>query len=88
MKRLTLLGLLTLLLALPGCGYAQQTWSHFKSSMFTLPRTVTLYSATGEVLKKWQVSSKVEDGGGSCRFLLPDGRAVIISGTYVVEQSR
>lgn len=61
-------------------------WSHQKSDWLGLHREVRLYSDDGNVIASWTGQFKVEDRGGSARFVLDNGKAVMISGTYVVEE--
>jgi hypothetical protein len=77
-----------LCLASAGCTERQrQDISHFKSDLIGLNRTITLYSADGKPIKEWKGRFKVEVQGGTARFL-HDGKAVIISGTYVIEETK
>ncbi len=77
--------LLAVMVLLPGCAGCQQEMSHLKSRVTGLKRHVTLYSNTGAVIKEWNVDCQVEDTGGSCRFLTPEGKAVVMSGTWLIE---
>lgn len=71
-----------------GCTERQrQDISHFKSDLVGLKRTVTLYSADGKPIREWKGRFKVEVSGGVARFL-DDGKAVMISGTYVIEETK
>ncbi len=73
-------------LVLASCTERQrQDLSHWKSDLVGLKRTITLYSNDGKPIKKWKGRFKVEINGGSARFIV-DGRAVIISGTYIIEE--
>jgi hypothetical protein len=79
---------LILLLSLSGCTERQrQDWSHWKSDLVGLKRTVTLYADNGTPIKSWKGRFKVDVGGGTARFL-HEGRAVIISGTFIIEESK
>ena len=56
-------------------------------SEFTgLHRRITLYGPDGTKLKEWETTAKVEDQGGSCWFLNADGKAVTVSGNFVIEE--
>ncbi len=77
---------LMMLLFLSGCTERQrQDWSHWKSDLVGLKRTVTLYADNGTPIKSWNGRFKVDAGGGTARFL-HDGRAIIISGTFIIEE--
>ena len=69
---------------LSGCAMIN-TVKHAQSSWIGLNRTITLYSGDGQIIKQWQTRSKVEDQGGSAYFLV-DGKAINISGTYIIEE--
>jgi len=71
-----------LLFNTPGC---QNTISHMKSSVVGLNREITLYNASGNIIKQWTTDAKVEDAGGSCRFIF-NGKVVTISGTFIIEE--
>jgi hypothetical protein len=61
-------------------------FKHGQSTMFGLHRKITLYSAAGLPIREWDVRSKVEDNGGTCYFITHDNKAVIIAGTFVIEE--
>ena len=65
----------------------RQSISHWKSDLVGLKRTVTLYANNGQVIKSWKGRFKVEVSRGTARFL-NDGRAIIISGTYIIEEDQ
>jgi len=69
-----------------GCQDIRQSYSHTKSSLLGLHRRITLYTAGGAVLKEYRIKGTVEDYGGTVRFLTDDGNAVIVSGTFIVEE--
>ena len=64
----------------------QQRISHAESRAIGLDRTITLYSNDGKPIKSWKGRVQVELEGGAARFIL-HGKAVTISGTYVIEQN-
>lgn len=80
---LVLLGVLYLYMSLPT---VQQQVSHWKSETIGLNRTITLYSNDGKPIKTWTGRVQVEIQGGAARFIL-GGKAVIIAGTYVIEEN-
>jgi hypothetical protein len=67
---------------LEGC---QQTRSHMTSSVIGLDRVVTLYANDGSVIKQYKGRFQVEVVGSTARFIA-DGRAVTISGTFLIEE--
>ncbi len=76
-----------LMLSAVGCTESQRNQiSHIKSDLIGLDRVVTLYNDHGGVIKTWKGDFKVEVLGSSARFLDEDGNAVIISGTFVIEE--
>jgi len=64
----------------------QQRISHAQSKAVGLDRTITLYSNDGKPIKSWKGRVQVELEGGAARFIL-HGKAVTISGTYVIEEN-
>jgi hypothetical protein len=75
--------LLVTLMWTKGC---QAEYSHYKSKFVGLNRVVTLYAGDGKVIASWSGDLYVEDKGGTVRFVKPDGKAVTLSGTFVVEE--
>lgn len=86
MKYLILIVLALAIFALCGCEDIKHEVSHIKSSVIGLNRTVTLYAVDGSPIKVWQGGMKVETETGIARFIY-EGKAVIISGTYVIEEN-
>lgn len=69
-----------------GCTESQrQGISHWKSDLIGLKRTITLYSYNGQPIKQWKGRYKVEVSGGTARFM-DDGKAIIISGIFLIEE--
>jgi len=89
MKRIALALLLclmlTVVLILDGCAGCEQDWSHAKSYVSGLSRTITLYDCSGNAIKTWDIDGTVEDQGGSFRFMY-EGKAITVSGTVVIEE--
>ncbi len=73
-------------LFLSGCGSGQNMLKHMHSSLTGLNRNIKLYDANGKVLGEWDVSSKVEDNGGTCYFIDKNGKAVTIAGTFIIQE--
>jgi hypothetical protein len=64
----------------------QQRISHAESRAIGLDRTITLYANDGKPIKSWKGRVQVEVEGGAARFIV-QGKAVTISGTYIVEEN-
>lgn len=86
MKRICLLLLAVLCLPFAGCAGCQNDMKHAWSDVAGLDREIVLYDAYGHPIRQWRTRAKVEDEGGTCYFLDADGKAVIISGTFVIEE--
>lgn len=69
---------------LTGCGF-QNTLKHTQSSLIGLDRKITLFDSDGKPIKSWQTRAKIEDNGGTIYFIA-NGKAVTISGTFIVEE--
>ena len=74
--------LMVLVMSFSGCGLLTEL-KHVQSNIIGLNRTVTLYSASGEVLGSWTGTFQVEDNGGSINFV-NHGKTIKIAGTYTV----
>ncbi len=72
-------------LILTGCADLEQNWSHTKSSWVGLERKITLYSNDGRVIREWNGRYNLEVNGSAARFI-NNGKAVHISGTFVIEE--
>lgn len=71
---------------LSGCGSLSNQLKHFQSSMIGLNREISLYDYSGKVIRIWETRSKIEDNGGTVYFLDAHGKAITISGIYVIEE--
>lgn len=60
-------------------------FKHFQSRFVGIQRKVVLYAQNGEMIHEWTTDSFIEDRGGTIYFIA-EGKAVIISGTFVVEE--
>ena len=85
MKKLLIIA--PLLVALTGCGKLDNALKHEKSNWLGLNRTITLYNANGTAIQTWKAKAKVEDRGGSCFFIDNNDKAVIISGTFIIQEN-
>jgi len=70
---------------LNGCAYLEQGCSEMKSEMVKLDRTITLYANDGSVMRVWDGKIFVDADGSDIRFMY-NGKAVRISGTYIIEE--
>lgn len=61
-------------------------WKHAVSNFRGLNRRIVLYDANGQPIRQWETQAKVEDKGGTCYFLDAKGKAITISGTFVIEE--
>lgn len=86
MRMILLLVAAVAILCTTGCAGCSNDLKHFQSQVYGLKRTITVYGADGTVIREWKTQAKVEDKGGTCYFLNSDGKAVIISGTFVIEE--
>lgn len=82
MKKVVLIGLA---LFLTGCAKLEQAGSHIVSSTVKLNRRITLFSAAGHPIKVWEGRMVVENVSSAPRFMY-NGKAIIIDGTYVIEE--
>lgn len=86
MRYLMTMIVLVALTQMTGCAGCQNQWKHIQSNVTGLSRKITLYNANGEPIREWTTQAKVEDEGGTCYFIA-NGKAVIISGTFVIEET-
>ena len=75
-----------ILLSIVNMAGCQNMLKHVRSSTLGLNRQITLYDSSGKVIREWTTRAKVEDKGGTCWFLTAEGKAVTISGTFVIEE--
>jgi hypothetical protein len=86
MKKLVLILFVSTLIMCTSCTQKQrQDLSHWKSDLIGLKRSITLYGENGKPIKTWEGRYKVETSGCTARFL-HEGKAIIISGTFVIEE--
>ena len=73
-------------LTIPGCASCSRMGKSVESNVGGgLDRTVTLYSNTGEELRKWSGKIDLEDDSDEVLFDL-DGKRVVIQGGIVVTE--
>ncbi len=85
MKKILPLIMVLAVVGFSGCKKLGQKISHIKSNTIGLNRTVTLFASNGVVIREWDGRLQIEDSGSSIRFIA-DGKAVTVSGTYVVQE--
>jgi hypothetical protein len=83
MKNILIMSLISV--SLVGCGRVDSFVNSVKSSTGGLERTVTLYSANGQVIKSWKTDNSIDYVGSVAGFIAKDGTNVRVSGTFVIE---
>ena len=83
MKNIILCALLAI--SLTGCGWISHKAKHLKSGVIGLKRVITLYANSGLIIREWEGKYQVEVDGASARFI-DNGKAVTISGTFIIEE--
>ncbi len=74
-------------LMLVGCSAsAQLGMKKNEGSIWGLKRKITLYDAIGAPIKQWETTTSVDDKGGTVYFLDANGKAVTVSGTFIIEE--
>ncbi len=68
------------------CGRMQNVTKHFHSWATGLDRKITLYDLSGKVIKEWKTKAQIEDNGGSVYFIDSNGKAVTVSGTFIIQE--
>lgn len=58
----------------------------FEAETIGLNREITLYSDSGQVIKKWEGRFNITRVGSSLYFIDSNGKSVIINGTYIVQE--
>ncbi len=87
LKIIIIIFTLFLLILFAGCTEKQRKdLKHIKSGIVGLKRSVTLYSETGVVLKKWEGRFNIEIQGSFISFIDENGKEVKLSGTVIVEE--
>jgi len=74
------------LFSLTKCNSFRSTAKKYTSSTTGLNRTVILYSANGEVIKTWNITSVIEGNGDGVWFMNDQEKFIAISGTYIIEE--
>jgi hypothetical protein len=71
---------------LSGCADFRNFKKHVKSDFTGLNRRITFFSADGRPVRVWETKAKVEDNGGTCFFINSNGKAVTVSGSFLIEE--
>lgn len=58
----------------------------FEAETIGLNREITLFSDSGQVIKKWEGRFNITRVGSSLYFIDNNGKSVIINGTYIVQE--
>lgn len=74
------------LLSLSGCAGCANDMKQLHATFTGLHKRITLYGSTGTPIREWTTTTATQDRGGTCFFLTTEGRAVTISGTFVIEE--
>lgn len=85
-KFLVLAVLVAVSISMSGCGGCANKMKHIKSDMIGLDRHISLFNSNGGIIKEWDTRAQVEDRGGTCYFINKEGKSVIISGTFIIEE--
>lgn len=74
------------LLLLTSCNSCRQDMKGFKSRTSGLNRTVTLFDASGKVIRTWNITSTYRPSGTGIDFIDEHEKFVAINGTFIVEE--
>jgi hypothetical protein len=83
MKKLLFLVAFTVVMS--GCAGAELMGSQFVGSTAGINRRITLYSATGNVIRTYEGRFAIDSEGGEVDFIV-DGKRITLNGTYIVEE--
>jgi hypothetical protein len=75
-----------MLFGLTKCNGFRSTAKKYTSNTTGLNRTVILYSANGEVIKTWNITSTIESNCDGVWFMNEQEKFIAISGTYIIEE--
>lgn len=62
--------------------------SRAQFSAYSTPHRITMYSATGQVIKVWETDGKVANASGSDGYEFKDkatGKLIMVSGSVIIE---
>lgn len=71
---------------LASCNACRQDFKRIKSTSVGIERTITLFDASGKVIKVWNIDSTYKTAGTGIDFLDKNGKFVAINGTFIVEE--
>ncbi|WP_271328043.1 DUF5052 family protein [Lactococcus muris] len=89
-KKITITGIIaTMLLTLSGCTMWEDTMKGWESDTNGLPRIVTIYSKTGEVLKKYEGNSvRISDAANGTMVINLDGKRIQVQNADVIVEEK
>lgn len=68
------------------CNSCRQDIKSLKSRTSGLSRTVTLFDASGKVIRTWNITSTYRPSGTGIDFIDEHEKFVAINGTFIVEE--
>jgi hypothetical protein len=71
---------------LASCNGCRQDFKRIKSTSVGIERTITLFDATGKVIKVWNIDSTYQSSGTGINFIDKNEKFVAINGTFIVEE--
>ena len=71
---------------LASCNGCRQDFKRIKSSSVGIERTITLFDASGKVIKTWNIDSTYKTAGTGIDFIDKNEKFVAINGTFIVEE--
>lgn len=69
-----------------GCAGCANDLKQLHAVTTGLHKRITLYGSSGIPIRSWETTTATQDKGGTCFFLSKDGKAVTISGSFVIEE--
>lgn len=90
-KKITVIAGVTLLslMTLSGCTMWEDTMKEWESDTNGLPRVVTVYSKTGEVLKKYEGNNvRISDAENGTMIINLDGKRIQIQNADVIVEEK
>lgn len=85
-KKIVIIGIALIAVALSSCQGIKNGAKDFQANFEGINRTITLYSADGTLIKSWNTGNVSIRTQGSSVDWIQNGKRVIISGTYIIEE--